>query len=387
MKILYDHQIFEHQRIGGISRYFAEIIRHLPDDVEADVSVQYSFNEYLKSLNVPFCWKEQLINYNYFFPHINFKGKKRLYNYLEKKYPSKYPDLFKLNEAKTIEKLKKQDFDVFHPTLFGDYYLDYMGEKPYVLTVHDMIIELYPEFINSPHFIKRKKRLVDNAAHIIAVSENTKQDIIHVFGTSPDKISVIYHASSLSESDETPDHLPDNYILYVGDRRLGYKNFSFFISSIQPVLLANRDLHIVCTGSEFTEEEKDFFMILGIESQILIRFVKDTHMYGLYKSARMFVYPSYYEGFGIPILEAFQAGCPVVLSDGSCFPEVAGDGGVYFESKSPQSLREAVLRLLKDKEYRDKIVVKGTDRLSMFSWQDSASKTVDIYKKVLNKGL
>lgn len=385
MKILYDHQIFEHQRIGGVSRYFAEIIDHLPDGIEADVSVKFSFNEYLKNLNIPFVWKDQLVNYVYFLPNLNFKGKKKLYQYLEKNYPHRYPDYFKLNQEETIKKLKKQEFDLFHPTFYDDYFLDYMGNKPYVLTVHDMIIELYPEFINSPQFISRKKRLVEKASHIIAVSENTKYDIIKVFGTSPDKISVVHHASSLNESENKLPDLPEKYILYVGDRRLGYKNFAFFIYSVAPILIDNKDINIVCTGSEFTPEEIYFFKSLNIVDRLQVRFVNDGDMYALYKSALMFIYPSYYEGFGIPILEAFQAGCPVVLTDSSCFPEVAGDAGIYFNAKSPQGMREVVLSLINSGEYRNRVIKNGKKRLESFSWEKSAEKTVEIYKKVLGK--
>lgn len=383
MKVLYDHQIFEHQRIGGVSRYFAEIIRHLPADVEADVSIQYTFNEYLRDMNIPFVWRDQLISYYSFLPKINFKGKKRLYYFLQERFPEKYPDFYKVNQSRTIEKLEKGDFDIFHPTFFDDYYLDHLNGKPYVLTVHDMIIELYPEFINSPGFIKRKKKLVDNAAHIIAVSENTKCDIVNVFGTSADKISVTYHASSLVDGGGKPENLPNKYLLYVGDRRLGYKNFKFFIAAIQPILLENKELCIVCTGDRFTTEENNYFEALGIQDQLKIIFVDDTQMFGLYKSAEMFIYPSYYEGFGIPILEAFQAQCPVVLSNGSCFPEVAGDAGMYFDSKSPEQLRFSVLSLLNNKELRQEIINKGTQRLQNFSWEKSALQTAEIYKEIL----
>lgn len=383
MKVLYDHQIFEHQRIGGVSRYFGEIIRHLPADVQANVSIQYTFNEYLRDMNIPFEWRDQLISYYSFLPKINFKGKKRLYSFLQERFPEKYPDFYKVNQSRTIEKLEKGDFDIFHPTFFDDYYLDHLNGKPYVLTVHDMIIELYPEFINSPGFIKRKKKLVDNAAHIIAVSENTKRDIVNVFGTSADKISVTYHASSLVDGGDKPENLPNKYLLYVGDRRLGYKNFKFFIAAIQPILLDKKELCVVCTGDRFTTEENNYFEALGIKNQLKIIFVDDTQMFGLYKSAEMFIYPSYYEGFGIPILEAFQAQCPVVLSNGSCFPEVAGDAGMYFDSKSPEQLRFAVLSLLNNKELRQEIINKGTQRLQNFSWEKSALQTVEIYKEIL----
>lgn len=383
MKVLYDHQIFEHQRIGGVSRYFAEIIRHLPTDVEADVSIQYTFNEYLRDMNIPFEWRDQLISYYSFLPKLNFKGKKRLYSFLQERFSEKYPDFYKVNQSRTIEKLEKGDFDIFHPTFFDDYYLDHLNGKPYVLTVHDMIIELYPEFINSPGFIKRKKKLVDNAAHIIAVSENTKRDIVNVFGTSADKVSVTYHASSLVDGGGKPENLPNKYLLYVGDRRLGYKNFKFFIAAIQPILLENKALCIVCTGDSFTTEENNYFEALGIQDQLKIIFVNDTQMFGLYRSAEMFIYPSYYEGFGIPILEAFQAQCPVVLSNGSCFPEVGGDAGMYFDSKSPEQLRFAVLSLLNNKELRQEMINKGTQHLQNFSWEKSALQTIEIYKEIL----
>ena len=149
--------------------------------------------------------------------------------------------------------------------------------------------------------------------------------------------------------------------------------------------MADKDLYVVCTGDHFTAEENSYFEALDIKDQLKIIFVDDAELLGLYKSAQMFIYPSYYEGFGIPILEAFQAECPVVLSNGSCFPEVAGDVGVYFDFKSPQQLRTAVLSLLNDKEYRQKMIRKGKQRLHHFSWEKSALQTVEIYKKVLNK--
>lgn len=383
MKILYDHQIFEHQRIGGVSRYFTEIIKHLPQDVHTDVSVRYSFNEYLKEMDVDFEWKYQL--QHFFLHNYNFKGKKRLFNYLQKRNPKKYPDYQSINKENTIAQIKKGDFDIFHPTFFDDYYLDHLNGKPFVLTVHDTIIELFPEFINSPGFIKRKKLLIEKAAHIIAVSENTKQDIIRIFETDPNKISVTYHASSLSVDDNNRLDLPNKYLLYVGDRRLGYKNFAFFVASIQPLLLADKDLYLVCTGTAFTQEEIDYFKVLGIDHKIKIVFVDDKQMYNLYNKAQMFVYPSYYEGFGIPILEAFQAKCPVVLTDSSCFPEVAGNAGAYFEYKSPQALRSEVQRILTDNDFRNQLIEKGAERLRFFSWEKSAQQTVEIYRKILQK--
>lgn len=383
MKILYDYQIYQHQRTGGISRYFTEIIRHLPEDVESDVSVEYAFNEYLKETNVDFRFVNQI--QNTFLPDRRFKGQARITSLLERFFPSKYPDRCQANKDATIRKIKSGEFDIFHPTFFDDYYLDIIKDKPFVLTVHDMILELYPEFTFSLGFVKRKRKLVEKAAHIIAVSENTKQDLINIFDVDPDKISVIYHASSLqiSDKDNIRTLLPKKYLLYVGDRRLGYKNFLFFITSVIPILMNDPELDIFCVGSEFTVDEKYFFRALDIENRIKQSFVADEDLYTVYNRAEMFVYPSYYEGFGIPILEAFQAKCPVVLADASCFREVAGDAALYFQPKSPDQLRNNIMSLLNDPMLRGEYIAKGSEQLLHYSWKKSALDTVSVYKKIV----
>lgn len=380
MKILFDHQIFQHQRFGGISRYFTEIMMNLPSSVNYEVSVLYAFNEYLKNTGLDFKYEEQLLN----FANQNFKGKQRILPLLERYFPDKYPNRFEQNHENTIKRLQEGDFDIFHPTFFEDYYLPFLNGKPYVLTIHDMIIELYPEFTNSPGFIARKKKLAEGAAHIIAVSENTKNDIVDVYNVLPQKISVVYHGSSLKE-ERSDIQLPEKYILYVGDRRMGYKNFGFFISSLQKVLVDNRDLKIVCTGDQFTFEEIAFFKVLGVEAQVVHQFVRDEDLYTVYNKALMFIYPSYYEGFGIPILEAFQAQCPVILADASCFREVAGDAALYFAPKSVKQLQERASVLLNDKALSQTLREKGKTRLKNYSWTKSAQDTVEIYKQVLAK--
>lgn len=386
MKVLYDHQIFQHQRFGGVSRYFAEIMKNLPSDVDWDVSIKYTFNEYLKDLNLPgIVWQEQLAKDAHFLEGMTFRGKKRLFSYAERMFPSKYPDFLQMNQQQTLERIKSQDFDIFHPTFFDDYYLDLLKGKPYVLTVHDMIFELYPEFVNSIGHVKKKKKLMDGAAHLIAVSENTKQDIINIYGIDSDKVSVIHHASSLTEQECEIQGLPESYLLYVGDRRMGYKNFKFLLSSIRSILLENKDLFLVCTGDGFSFKEGYYISQLDLTDKVITMFVSDKQMYSFYQKARMFIYPSYYEGFGIPILEAFQAHCPIVLPNASCFPEVAADAGCYFSPKSPTDLRKRVDLLLNDVSYREEQIKKGTGRLRDFSWQTSAEKTLEVYKKVLEK--
>ncbi|MDH6355300.1 glycosyltransferase involved in cell wall biosynthesis [Dysgonomonas sp. PH5-45] len=382
MKVLFDHQIFQTQRFGGISRYFVEIMKHLPQEgVEVDLAVKYTFNEYLRDSGLPCEYNRQLVNE--FLPQYKFRGQKAVVRLLEKYFPKKYPRMMHENYLYMRQKISAGDFDILHPTFFDDHFPAFLNkDKPYVLTVHDMIVELYPEFLNNPLFIKRKRQLAENAAHIIAVSENTKKDIVDLFDIDPNKISVAYHGSSLKETG-SDIALPKRYILYVGDRRLGYKNFAFFVSSVLPILNEFADVQIVCTGNVFTSEEKVFFKNLGINDRVKHIFVSENDLFTIYNKAEMFMYPSYYEGFGIPILEAFQSWCPVVLADASCFREVAGDAALYFDPKSAKQLQNNVRALLTDKELRAGMIRKGTEQLEKYSWQKTAHDTANIYRKVL----
>ncbi|NDW09804.1 glycosyltransferase family 1 protein [Dysgonomonas sp. 520] len=381
MKILYDHQIFQYQRVGGVSRYFTEIIKHLPTDVEADVSVEYSFNEYLKNSDIPFQYVYQMVDK--FLPQYSFKGQGYLTGKIERYFPQKYNKRYDANKQKSIQKIKEGNFDIFHPTFFDDYYLDVIENKPFVLTVHDMVLELYPELTYSVGFIKRKRKLVERATHIIAVSENTKTDLVNVFDVDPDKISVTHHASSLIEGEVEKIDLPQRYLLYVGDRRMGYKNFNFLVTSLIPLFNQYPDIVLLCVGSEFNYDERYFLNELGVTDKVKYISVSDNELYTVYDRAEAFIYPSYYEGFGIPVLEAFQAKCPVVLAETACAKEVAGDAALYFQPKSPNQLRTNVISLLNDETLKTEYIRRGTEQLKKYSWQKSAQSTVDIYKKIL----
>jgi glycosyltransferase involved in cell wall biosynthesis len=172
-------------------------------------------------------------------------------------------------------------------------------------------------------------------------------------------------------------------LLYVGDRD-SYKNFLFFSRAVEPLLKDDRDLKVICTGSPFTKKEKVFLKELDIFDRFVTVNVNDADLALLYKSAQVFVYPSYYEGFGIPILEALSMGCPVVLSNSSSFPEVAGDAGVYFDPKKLSSIRSAIEHVITDQNYRKSLSKSCLDQASHFSWAQAARDTSDIYRKIIN---
>lgn len=357
MRVLYDYPSVS-MAYGGVARYVCEIMKELHDDIEVKPSILVTDNVYIKDL--PF------LKIRSFITDKNFKGKDKGQRILNTVY-SNY-------------KVLMNNFDIFHST-FSDAYFLMKVKKPVVVTIHDMINEKLPEYhISHASHIESKRNLIYKSTHIIAVSENTKKDILKIYPVNPDKITVIHHGPPEPAKQIYKNEL-GNYILYVG-RRTRYKNFNLFVESISPLLSKNPDLKLVCIGSSFTNDEKEFFNKLRILKQAISMGVSDEVLYSIYRHALVFVFPSIFEGFGIPILEAFANECPVCLSDSSCFPEIAGDAAMYFNPADLVSIRENIQKIITDKDVANNLRKKGLERLSLFSWQKAAQETFSIYKKV-----
>lgn len=383
-KILYDCQIFAKQTHGGISRCFVELYKHLPKGVHAQIAVKESDNVYLKEVQ-----EVQPANdrYNKFISKHNFWGKGHLHIWYDKiTHGGYYPDY---NENYVIELLKEGDFDVFHPTYFEDYYLPYLKGKPFVLTIHDMIPELYPQFFPKNDIqIMMKRKLAPLANAIIAVSERTKKDIVTILGVPEEKVHVIYHGCSFPIlSGEKQLAIINNhpYILYVGGRGY-YKNFRLFVKYICSFLKSHSEVFVICTGLPFTTDEVQLLSGYGIQNRFIHYWTAtDEILYSLYHQALCFVFPSEYEGFGIPILEAYQANCPVLLNNASCFPEIAGDAAIYFEMNAESSNINEKLENVYNMDIEEKKILleRQRKRLRLYSWSQSARQLVDIYKSIL----
>jgi glycosyltransferase involved in cell wall biosynthesis len=389
MKILFDYQAFEMQKFGGISRYFYEILCRLNKEPSAswELPVQYSTNEYLKKIPG---FENKIIarpdEYKAFLWGKKFKGKSRLYNIKNKFFPT--PNLDDFNQKLSIDEISKGNFDIFHPSYYDNYFLKYIGHKPYVITVYDMIHEIYPEFYMDDPTLGIKQAILKNASMIIAISQNTKNDLMDLFKIPDEKIEVIHLSSSMDTSVKAGDEgihgaLPEKYLLYVGNRPL-YKNFYFFLSSILPILRQDRDIHILCTGLEFNEYEIRYFNNLNISDRVHHFYVDDASLSHLYKNALAFVLPSLYEGFGLPLLEAFSCGCPAIVSNTGSLPEVGGDAVIYFDPKNASSITEAVAKVIYDKDLRKDLIAKGHSRLALFSWEKMYKQTMQVYHKVLS---
>lgn len=370
MKILYDHQIFSLQKYGGISRYFCELYSHLltTDSAYPKISIVFSENIHYRELFYPgVIPSDQQI----FGKYLNY-GKKKVF--------------IKINEWNSTKNIKKEDFDIFHPTYYYPYFLNSLKTKSYVLTVFDMIHEFFPAMVSGDNIILQKKKVIESATKIIAISENTKSDIIKLYNIESKKVEVIPLATSIHLS--TPDCtlvLPKKYILFVGNRDY-YKNFPFFINSIASILYDEKDLFLICAGGKvFSNDELRILHDLKIKKKVLhYPIANDGTLSQLYQKAILFVYPSLYEGFGIPILEAFRCGCPVAASNCSSLPEVGGEAVSYFDPNNPDSIQKVIIDIIHNNSLQNSLRFRGYERQKLFSWEKTALMTKNVYDNMLN---
>jgi glycosyltransferase involved in cell wall biosynthesis len=356
MKILYDHQIFNIQKYGGISRYFFELSKSKL--YKGKIGVLHSDNEYYK--------KKFFLFYIYFFKNSN------LINLLNGFY-STLLYLF-------------GNFDIYHPTYYySTFVLRHFKKikKPIVITVHDMIHERLPEYFIDKKVIEDKKISILNADKIIAVSQSTKNDIISLYGVNSSKIQVIYHGSKLIKGKNSHYNLPSRYILFVGNRGL-YKNFGLLASSFSIFSKKFKNYYLVCIGGgKFTDIEKLKLTELSIIDKCLHFNVRDSDIHYFYSKASIFVFPSLYEGFGIPILESFECKCPTLLSNIPVFREIASDGAEYFDPHSVSSLTDK-LDLLSTMKDKSKLIKRALNRLKRFDWEFTRNETNNLYLDVLD---
>lgn len=366
MNILYDDQIFRLQKYGGISRYFFELSSrlHEMDGVSVEVVAPLYINQYFSA-------DMALRPVGVELP--NMRGAAhvaRLVNSLT------MPVLAK----------RRKDVDIFHETYYSLSDNCPRAAKR-IITVYDMIHEKFPEcFHETDKTSKEKVSAIARADHVICISENTRRDLIELLGVSVEKTSVVYLGYSLSSiglnSIREINGRP--YLLYVGVRG-GYKNFEGLLRAYSQSALLKKEFIIRCFGGgALTQEEKRSISALGIASdRVIYAGGNDAVLAGLYKSASAFVYPSLYEGFGIPPLEAMAYGCPVACANSSSLPEVVGDAAELFDPSNIDEMQNAIERIVASPNRAAELVKLGYGRIREFSWEKCAHDTISIYKKAL----
>jgi glycosyltransferase involved in cell wall biosynthesis len=360
MKLFYDHFIFSFQKYGGISKYFSEVLNNIPRGCW-ELPILCSDNEYLKTI---LCMPQRNL-----FGSRDFRRKIYVQAELSKPY--------------TIYAAMKKDFDVYHQTFYDNFLFPYVKSKRMVTTCHDLILFKYP--VNNFYWKKiaaHQKKSFARADHIIAISQNTKREMIELFDIPENKITVIYHGADKRQTVSEGRVFDFPYILYVG-ARVDNKNWENFVRAYAMVNKKYGDVRLVCTWQHFSKQEQALLRSLQVEEKAICVRADEKTMARLYRDAEMFVYPSVYEGFGMPILEAMVYDCPVVLSNTSCFPEIAGDAGFYFNPYEIEDIAEKIVRLLTDSALRKKQIALGKERVAHFSWEKCAKEHLAVYRSLI----
>jgi len=357
MRIFYDHQILTYQKVGGVSRYFCEIMKRMPKN-QWFTSTLISNNQYVDEYD--------LFKHYHFLPDYNFKFKSRL--------------MLEMGIPLTLYHLCKKDFDIYHQTHFEPFSLLGLGNKPMVTTFHDM--NFFTCNKNSC-LMKSQLKSLQRADAIIAISNNTKNDLIEQLHIDENKIKVIYHGIYKYPRLCKNRIIEQQYILYVGNRYNKFKNFKNLIKAFAILKGKYNDIYLVCVGQQFTKDEIKTFIEYHIDNNIKCIYANDSQLNRLYHDALFFIYPSIYEGFGFPILEAMVNGCPVALANASCFPEIAQDAAIYFSPYNIDDIYNTMDTLISSESQRNELKIKGNERVKAFSWEKSVNQHLKIYESLL----
>lgn len=273
--------------------------------------------------------------------------------------------------------------------------------KKSVITIHDTAFKYLREsysFLQYHYLDWSTKFAVKNAAKIIVPSEATKEDLIKFYKCPKDKITVVYHGfepteltqekidktmkkSEIFKYFEIDKNSP--YILFVG-RLESKKNLVRLVEAFNEFLKTHTDYRLILAGKRGVGFEEILNTVKSLklfEKVIMPGYVTEEEKAALYKYCKVFAFPSLYEGFGLPILEAFHFNKPVLTSHVSCLPEISGDAAYYADPYDMESIYFGLEKLTNDQNYSKKLVILGKERLKLFKWKEAAKKTLDVILK------
>lgn len=364
MKIAFDPQIFSLQAYGGISRYYINLSHELrASGLTVRTFAPLHRNEYLAKVD------DGSVSGRYWSP-----------------YPPKTTRPFLLlNQVLAARRIAQWEPDIVHETYYSR--IRWTSSKSRsVVTVYDMIHELYPQyFARWDSTVAAKKKAVMRADHVLCISESTRNDLLNLYGIESRKVSVThlgYDAFlNLSENRRKMDH---PYILYVGQRG-GYKNFERLVRAFASSDRLVSDFSLVAFGGgTFSTEERDLFASLNLKGGHCLQISGGDELLGqLYRNAACFVYPSLYEGFGLPPLEAMSLDCPVISSNTSSMPEVIGDAAEFFDPASVESILTGIENVVYSPSRSQVLIDRGRRRVKLFTWKTCAERTLEAYRQCL----
>jgi glycosyltransferase involved in cell wall biosynthesis len=371
MRVVYDFQIFTWQRCGGISRYFCELASRIDKfpGSEARLAAGLHINDYL-AIDYPQLTIGRKISIGK--EKNSSKSLKRVCNVINREWSGFY--------------LNAQSPDILHYTYYHPQ-RSVKGSRK-VITVYDMMNELFrdsaPE--NLDRVIREKAAMVAAADGIICPSECSKRDLVEICQVDPAKVTVIYHGYGLTPpAPIAPPAGLKPYLLVVGDRGW-YKNIDRLLQAYASNPSFRRDFDLRCFGGgPLTDLELAEIDRLGLPRESIIwQRGSDAELVGLYQQAAVFVYPSLYEGFGYPPLEAMAAGCPVACSNSSCFPETVANAAELFDPYDVEAIAQALKNVLYDSARSSDLVELGKQNIQRFSWDRCATEHYQLYQSLLN---
>lgn len=369
MRVRYTPDIFRFQRAGGVSRYFVELSKGVQArGVDARIVGGLHINDLVEDA-----------------PRTRGANVGRLRPARAWQALSKATD-FVVTGA-IVESLRRGD--VVHPTWYPPHLDRLPARASIVTTVFDMIPERFPELaIGSRESSRRKRAWVDAADHVLVISEHTRHDLVEIFGVEPDRVTVTPLGVSMpAPGGRAPSSAPSSkvgspFLLYVGDRVPPYKNFRRLLEAMTTETVP-RELRLVCCGpAPQSAEEGTLLAQLGLASMVEFRSASDDELAALYQAAAALVYPSIYEGFGLPPLEAMVNGCPVVAADAASIPEVVGDAAVLFDPFDVDALAKAIATVVDDPTFQEDLVDRGHRRAAGFTWDSTVEQTLSVYRQV-----
>lgn len=301
-------------------------------------------------------------------------------------------------------------FDLIHYPYFDLFFLTLPIKKhaPVAVTIHDVIPlvfpEHYPKGLKGWCKLQRQKLSLKNVRVVITDSQNSKKDIVKYLGFSKDKIFVVPLASGEEFKPLAISHqllvktrrkysLPERFILYVGDVNWN-KNIPGLIKAFKTIeRLNNEAIKLVLVSKALEDknlpETKTILRLikeLGLNNRIkILGFVPTKDLVAIYNLAAVYCQPSFYEGFGLPVLEAMACGTPIVCSKTSSLLEVAGDAAIFVDPKDIKSISQGIKHVIENEEVKETFRKKSISRANQFSWKKTAEKTIGVYKKILRK--
>ncbi len=363
IKIFFDYRIFFLQKYGGISRYFNELSNYIENSA---IVAPININHYLKNNK----------------KSISFLNLKKIPRYTVK-------IIEKINDYSTDYYIDKIKPSITHLTYFQNK-MKIKKRGAIIITVYDLIHEKFYESYGHTKMKKIKQNYIDNADFIICISENTQKDLIDIYDVDPSKTSVIYLGTNenliKNESSLELDnkYIHNRYILFVGDRKR-YKNFDLLLNAYANSRILKENFNLVCSGGgNFNKEEikKILSLKLNFEKVINIQ-ASDNELTNLYKNSSVFVFPSKYEGFGLPALEAMRNKCPTMLSDTQVFKEIFKNNTIYFDQNHFEDLKIKLEKLLFDEITKKKMILDAYEFSKKLSWENCAVQTKKIYEKFI----